>query len=123
MSFSTFLKNKPDNSLFLEPVSENEVIDMIKNLNSSKASGPSSIPTNILKIFSESLAKPRAHIINHSFSEGVFPSALKLASICPIFKKKEKDKCENYRPISLLSNISKLFERAMHSRVYDFFEK
>ena len=123
VSFSTFLKNKPDNSLFLEPVSENEVIDMIKNLNSSKASGPSSIPTNILKIFSDSLAKPLAHIINHSFSEGVFPSALKLASICPIFKKKEKDKCENYRPISLLSNISKLFERAMHSRVYDFFEK
>ena len=123
VSFSNFLKNKPNNSLFLKPVSENEVIDMIKNLNSSKASGPTSIPTNILKSFSASLANPLAKIINQSFSEGVFPSSLKLASICPIFKKKEKDKCENYRPISLLSNISKLFERAMHSRVYDFFEK
>ena len=47
---------------------------------------------------------------------------LKFASVCPIFKKGSKEKCENYRPISLLSNISKLFERAMHSRVYDFLE-
>ena len=43
--------------------------------------------------------------------------------MCPIFKKSDKNKCENYRPISLLSNISKLFEREMQTRVYDFFKK
>jgi len=48
---------------------------------------------------------------------------LKLADVCPIFKKNDKNKCENYRPISLLPNISKLYERAMHSRVYEYFEK
>ena len=46
-----------------------------------------------------------------------------MANVCPIFKKSDKNKCENYRPISLLSNISKLYERAMHTRVYDFLEK
>ena len=96
---------------------------MINGLNISKASGPFSIPTNILKYYSELLCKPLTILINKSFSEGNFPNLLKFADVCPIFKKSDKNKCENYRPISLLSNISKLFERAMHTRVYDFFEK
>ena len=58
--------------------------------------------------------------MNMSLREGVFPSLLKSASICPIFKKGEKFKCENYRPISLLSNISKIFERVMYNRVEQF---
>ncbi len=69
------------------------------------------------------LKEPIQIILNMSFSQGSFPALLKQAAVCPIFKKKDKDKCENYRPISLLSNISKLFERAMHTRLYDFFEK
>ena len=46
-----------------------------------------------------------------------------MANVCPIFKKKDKNKCESYRPISLLYNLSKLFERAMHTRIYEFLEK
>ena len=61
-------------------------------------------------------------MINSSFSEGTFPSILKIAQVCTVFKKGELDLRENYRPISLLSNLSKLFERAMHSRVYNFLE-
>ena len=47
---------------------------------------------------------------------------LKIANVCPIYKKKEVYKCENYRPISLLSNISKIFERIMYNRVLDFLD-
>ena len=57
-----------------------------------------------------------------SLIQGIFPDLLKDAEVCPIYKKKDKDKCENYRPISLLSNVSKLFEWAMHTRLYDFIE-
>ena len=55
-----------------------------------------------------------------SFKEGAFPSLNKEASVCPIFKKGDRTKCENYRPISLLSNLSKLFEKVMYARIEDF---
>ena len=122
--FSDFLKNTNNNnsSFFLKPVNEDELKIMICNLATSKSCGPNSIPTNLLKDNFEFFIQPLKHIINLSFSEGCFPQILKLAEVCPIFKKKDKNKCENYRPISLLSNLSKLFERAMHTRIYDFFE-
>ena len=121
-NFTDFLKNRNDFSLFLKPVNEEELKTMISNLATSKSCGPNSIPTHILKTNFEFLALPLKHIINLSFTEGCFPQLLKLAEVCPIFKKKDKNKCENYRPISLLSNLSKLFERAMHTRIYEFLE-
>ena len=68
------------------------------------------------------LVEPLKYILNISLEQGNFPKLLKRAEVCPIFKENDKRKCENYRPISLLSNISKLFERAMHNRIYDFLE-
>ena len=67
---------------------------MISNLSSSKACGPNSIPTHILKLNLDFLTMPLKHVINLSFSEGCFPQMLKLADICPIFKKKDKNRCE-----------------------------
>ena len=55
-----------------------------------------------------------------SLKESVFPLLNKEANVCPIYKKGDLSKCENYRPISLLSNISKIFERVMYVRVEDF---
>ena len=59
-------------------------------------------------------------IINMSLKEGVFPTLNKEADVCPIHKKNETTKCENYRPISLLPNISKIFERVMYNRLDEF---
>ena len=55
-----------------------------------------------------------------SLKEGVFPSLNKVSTVCSIHKKDEMTKCANYRPISLLSNISKIFERIMYTRLEDF---
>ena len=120
--FSEFMGPCTTNTIFLKPVDDDEVLCMILKLNSSKACGPNSIPGNILKNHSASLLEPLKQVINMSFFQGSFPTLLKWAEVCPIYKNNDINKCENYRPISLLSNISKLFERAMHNRLYDFIE-
>ena len=58
-----------------------------------------------------------------SFEEGVFPTAMKIAKVIPIYKGKSNELITNYRPISLLSNVSKVLEKVMHKRLYAFMEK
>ena len=64
-----------------------------------------------------------ANIINNSFEEGVFPDALKIAKVVPIYKDGNKFEVENYRPISLLTSFSKIYEKLMHKRLVEFFEQ
>ena len=119
-AFHDYLGLNNPTSLLLRQCSQDEVKEIIKNFSVSKASGPFSIPTKILKNYSHILINPLTTIINKSLSEGIFPSYLKAALVCPIFKKDDKTKCANYRPISLLSNIGKIFERVMYNRIEEF---
>ena len=79
-------------------------------MKTNKASGPNGIPTNILKLFKKEFSKPLSDMINMSFNQGAFPNIPKIANVIPIHKKGDKLDCDNYRLISLLSNISKIFE-------------
>ena len=109
-SFSVYLKNRVNNSIFVCPVDDIEVLNMLNKLDKSKSSGPNSIPTNLLKNHAHAFVLPLKLAINQSFVEGKFPDLLKIAKVCPVFKKGERNLRENYRPISLLSNLSKIFE-------------
>ena len=63
-------------------------------------------------------------IINLSFETGIFPSALKLVKVIPVFKNKGSNQdYNNYRPISLLSNVDKIFEKLVHRRIVSFLDK
>ena len=86
-------------------------------MSTSKASGPFSIPSKIIKEFVGFFVPILTTIINKSFKESVFPSNLKCAKVILIFKKGNKTKCPNYRPIFPLSNVSKIFERIMYNRL------
>ena len=119
-TFKFFLGDSNAKSLFLRPCDSSEILLLLGQMNTSKASGPNSIPMKLLKQFSDILVHPLVCIINMPFKEGIFPSLNKIASVCPIFKKGDKMKCENYRPISLLSNMSKIFEKVMYTRLEDF---
>ena len=100
-----------------------EVKSIIQKLNSGKASGPNSIPTDILQLLIHDISKPLTQIFNLSFKTGVHPDLLKTARVIPVFKKGSRLLVSNYRPISLLSNLNKILEKLMFKRVYDYLEK
>ena len=72
------------NTIFLSLTVPEDVEDLISLMKTIKASGPNSIPTNILKLFKKEFSKPLSDIINMSFNQGVFPNFLKIANVIPI---------------------------------------
>ena len=118
--FRKYLKFPNLHSMFLFPTSINKISYLISKLSPSKASGPNSIPTTVLLLLNNDISAVFAKLFNLSFKTGTFPEILKLALVIPIFKKGSRLDCNNYRPISLLSNISKLIEKIMYSRLYSF---
>ena len=119
-SYSDFLKNSSQNSIFLTPTDPSEVASLISSLNTKKATGPNSIPSFIISKISKEVSIPLSSLINCSFVTGTFPTNLKVARIIPVHKQGSKLSVNNYRPISLLSNIHKIFEKIMYKRLYDF---
>ena len=105
------------------PATEKEISNAIVSLNARKGTGSNSIPNFVLKEFKEELKKPFTIITNVSFITGQFPAKRKEAHIMPSYKKGDELECSNYRPISLLPNISKIIEKAMYGRLYKFLEK
>ena len=114
--------SKIQNSMFLQPVQSGEVQDIIKKLKNK-----ATLDTKIgpLKIANEnfSFTETIAKLVTNSFTQGIFPQSLKVAKVIPIHKEGSKLDVENYRPISLLSSFSKIYEKLMHCRLLDFFDK
>ena len=117
MHFTTIENNV---SFFLTPVTIHEVLGIIKKLKNKMSAGYDEISSNLIKKFAEELAEPLLHIINNYLKHGVFPEALKLTVVKPIFKKGDPAVCDNYRPISLLPSSSKIFEVAMCTWLLSF---
>ena len=93
---------------------------MIKTFNLNKAIGPNSIPATILKKIKKQISEPLSTLINLSFDTGDFPNCSKLSKVIPVCKKGDQQECNNYSPISLLSNISKLIEKLLYNRLHKF---
>ena len=85
--FSNFLRNRSDDSFFLNPTDKYEIINIISSLDSNKSTGTNSLPTKILKLLKNDISTQLFDVFNISFSAGVFPSTLKRAKVVPIHKK------------------------------------
>ena len=109
-------------SFFVSSADKTEVISIISQMQTGKSVGPFSIPLNLLKMLKSAIAPSLAVLINESFCTGIFPDKLKIAKVIAIHKKGSTDNPSNYRPISLLSVFSKIFEKLMHKRLYNFLE-
>ena len=90
--------------------------------NVKKAIGPYSIPVFLLKNLSRLISEPLSVIVNQSFEVGIFPDKLKVGKVNPLYKKDSSDNPPNYRPISILSVFSKIFENLMYKRLYQFLD-
>ena len=101
---------------------EQEVLVLLKSIDTSKASGPDKISGRMLKETAVSIAKPISMIFNLSIKTGVFPNSWKLSSVVPIPKSSDNISPTNYRPISLLSILSKLLEKYIHGLIMDHLE-
>lgn len=110
-------------TIFLNPVDEKECAGIIQSLNNTNAVGYDDINTTILKSCNLLLIPVLCYLINLSFTSGTFPDFLKKTIIKPLYKKGCRTDINNYRPIALIPIFSKIFEKAMASRLNNFFHK
>ena len=96
-----------------------EVQTVLKSLSVDKAAGPDLVNNKILRELSYELSLPLCDLFNKSLSSGVFPQIWKDANVCPVYKKGDPSSAGNYRPISLLSTIGKVFERLVFNYLFN----
>lgn len=113
----------PQHSMFLKPVTKNELILHISNLKNNSASGPDGISVLTIKKIHSYITQPLLHIINNTFLSGKLPKMWKQSIVTPIYKQGNKMDTANYRPISVINNLAKIFEKCLKDRLVDFLEK
>ena len=96
-----------------------QVLDVLANLDASKATGPDEIPARILKETAHEIAPSLCELFNKSLRLGSVPTDWKLANVVPVFKKDSKEHAKNYRPISLLCLVSKVMECCVFNSIKD----
>jgi len=121
LAYSDYLTGNNIQNFSFQIVSETEVMKIIDGLKPKTSRGVDNISNKLMKSIKFEIIKPLTVIINQCISTGIFPEKLKVAKILPVFKKGEDCKIENYRPISILPSISKVFERVMHLQLFNFF--
>ncbi len=119
--FESYLGPPCQQSCFFMPTDAPEVYSIIGSLNEKTSAGYDGISAKVLKIASPVVSAPLAELFNHCFSTGFYPNELKIAKVVPIFKKGDPTDPGNYRPISVLPLINKIFEKIIFARLNSFF--
>jgi len=118
-----YLKIKQNTeTMFLLPITENEVEKVAKVLKDKSSAGIDEIPDCVIKQCIMQLKKPLTNIYNASLDSGIFPDQLKLAKVLAVHKRGDKKNKQNYRPVALLSVFSKLLEKSVYNRLRAFIE-
>ena len=119
-SATSYLSQKRKQFRFAQ-VSEIEVFLLLESLDTNKSFGIDKIHPLLLKTAALQIYRPLTFIFNLSINKGIFPDSMKLAKVVPIFKQGSRFVCSNYRPISVLSSISKIFERCIFNQLMFYF--
>lgn len=123
LSFSCTTSRMVNSNFYFYPVIKHEVVDIITSLKNKSSAGLDSVSARVLKMIGEDIAQHFAYCINLSVTTGIFPSPLKKAIVIPLHKSNDVKDITNYRPISLLSVFSKVFERIVFNRMMCYLNK
>nr|CAI5842028.1 unnamed protein product [Callosobruchus analis] len=110
-------------SFFLEPVTENDILTAISGMKVSNSFDVYDFNSIILRRVKSLLARPLAYLFNHCISSGKFPEPFKLSRAVPIFKKGDPAELNNYRPVSIIPYLGKIFEIIISQRLHKYLEK
>lgn len=111
-----------ENSFKFKKMSEDEIEKMLSSLNTGKATGHDEISAQFLKDSAQVICTPISYIINLSLELSVYPDEFKTAKVVPLFKKGDKNFEGNYRPVSILPVISKIFERVACDQLSEYLD-
>ena len=118
--FETYLRAPSPSVFYFQYTEPKHVEKLIHSLKPKNSAGHDNISSKLLKEIVDIISRPISIIINQSLCTGIFPDKLKLAKVIPLFKKDDDKIFGNYRPISLLSSISKVFEKVAFDQLYDY---
>ena len=110
-----------EKSFSIQLPSEEIVCKLLRGIDVSKAVGLDKIPNRILKIAADIIGPSLSHIFQKSIKTSVFPDEWKIARVAPVFKSGGKTDLNNYRPISVVPTIAKIFEKIIHDQLYAYF--
>jgi hypothetical protein len=106
--------------LVFKTFSTQELLSIIRSIQTKNSSGYDEISTKLLKISANYVCSPLTYICNKSVLTGIFPERLKYSTIKPLYKKGDKTDPSNYRLISLLTSFSKVIEKALYNRLIEY---
>ena len=109
-----------ERNMFMYPTTNEEIIKIIKGL--KKEGGLDDISRRFLKLVSSKIAPYLSELFNKCIQTGHYPTDFKTAKVTPVYKKGQRDSVTNYRPISVLSNLSKIFETLIYNRIKSIFQ-
>ena len=116
--------SKLDNpNFYFEYTFFDQTLKELEKLDPKKTSQLDDIPFKVIKENEDIVAFFIHRNLSNLLSSSTFPTALKYADVKPVFKKDDKTDTENYRPISILPTLSKLYERLIYNQMYRYFDK
>ena len=115
ISYRKYINASILSSFNFQLIDDESLRKTLNSLRTKSSSGYDGISTWLLKFLARALIRPLRLITNQSLITGIYPDKLKTAKVIPLYKKGDKTKCDNYRPISLLCAISKLFEKVVYN--------
>ena len=118
-----YLTNPTPNRFVFKTVTDGEVLKIINSIKPKNSCGHDNLSGYLLKLIKMDVCKAITLVINQMITTGIFPDVLKIAKVLPVYKKNDASIFDNYRPISILPAISKIFERVIFNQTHQYFNE